>query len=216
MKTVRFLRLMLLCSAMFTVPAFASFEIDFAGQGNGGGAISGNASVMNTTSSILIDSVFTFTAPQNNGTYAVTGGGLAIHATGGSFSGGIYTYTGGTYQITGTVAAAGASGVLLNGTITDLEVNLVTNKIILASGTDVKNAALVSFFCPTCNPTLFQFQAGSTHLTNTKGGGGGSYTASTFSTDVPNSYVPEPASIVLLGTVLFGVTHLARRRTVKS
>ncbi len=215
MVSSRFLKL-LVCSAVLSIPSFAAFKIDFSGTPNNGGSIAGNASVMNTVNPIFIDTVFASGAPQNNGSFAVTNGALTINATGGSFSGGIYTYTGGTYAITGTVAAAGATGTLLNGTISSLTVDPISGEIILANGTDVKNAALVSFFCPTCNPNLFQFKSGTTHLTNATGGTGGAYTADTFSTDVPNSYVPEPASILLLGSVLFGVTRLVKRNATKA
>lgn len=217
MVSSRFLKL-LVCSAVLSIPSFAAFKIDFAGQVGGGGSISGNASVLNTVGPIFIDSVFATGAPQNNGQYAVTNGALTIHATGGSYNAGTdtYTYTGGTYVITGTVAAAGATGTLLNGTITSLQVDVTTGELILANGNDVKNANLVSFFCPGCNPASFQFKKGTTHLTNETGGGGGAYTADTFSTDVPNSYVPEPASILLLGSVLFGVTRLVRRNATKA
>jgi len=217
MVSSRFLKL-LVCSAVLSIPSFAAFKIDFAGQASGGGQVTGNASTMDTAvgHSIFIDSVFTTGAPQNGGTYAVTNGALTIHATGGSYSGGIYTYTAGTYVITGSVAAAGASGTLLNGTISSLTVDVVNGQLFLASGSDVKNANLVSFFCPTCNPAGFQFKAGTTHLDNQTGGTGGAFTADTFSTDVPNSYVPEPASILLLGSVLFGVTRLVRRNATKA
>jgi hypothetical protein len=59
--------------------------------------------------------------------------------------------------------------------------------------------------------------SGSVHATVATGGGGGAFTAtSNHSTDISNTPLPEPASIMLLGSLLVGITKLLHRRRAKS
>jgi hypothetical protein len=203
----KFFRLAL-CAALLAAPTFASAIIDFAGNAAGSGSITGTATT-STGTSILIDTLTGIGTPLNAGSTSVTGGALTFSASGGSYSGGVYTYTSGTFEIAGTDTTAGASGELLGGTISSLTVN-IGGSITLVTGTDTfDNTALATYFgLPT---TAGNVTNGSVHLSNITGGTGGSYSASTFSTDIPDSTVPEPTSILFLGTVLIGVSMLVRR-----
>lgn len=211
-----------------SIPAFADFTLDFQGGANNGGAISGNDSTLTTPTgkSISITELIVSGAPNGSSldqTYAVNGGALTINASGGTQTGAgntSFNYTAGTFVITGSIPSIGinSSVTLLNGVIDDLTVSLTgALKLVVASGSDTKNADLVRFFCTTCIPTEFQFEGGTVHLNNITGptGSNSAFTASTFSTDIPNDYVPEPASIMLLGTVFVGITHLIRRHATK-
>src|SRR5262249_50741487 len=111
MQSRRFV-ILCICIAALGIPAFADITIDFAGQPAGpAGNVTGTATTL-TANNIVINSILASGSQATNclagcavtGTNPVGGAGvLAINATGGSFAGGIYTYTGGTYNITGTV-----------------------------------------------------------------------------------------------------------------
>jgi len=209
---------MLFCIAALSIPASADITIDFAGISLGPiGNVSGNAGTANG-SGILIDFIAGIDTPQNEGVFNADAA-LSFSAGSGSYEGsGVYRYTSGTFNIGGVFPDAGinTSAALLTGSISSLTVDLVTNELIIASGSDTKNADLLAFFCPACTTANWTFKGGTIHLEDITGGGGGSYKATSFSTDVRNNYVPEPTSILLLGTVLMGVAGLIRRRVSKS
>lgn len=200
---------LVLCTAIIGAPIFASAELDFSGSGAGSGSITGNASTSTGTNILVSDVTGDFT-PSNSGVETtITSGILDFSATGGSYLGGVYTYTGGTFTISGTDTTAGASGTLVSGTIESLTVS-ITGGITLATVSNTVNSNLEAYYGLSGTPSWL-INDGSVHLANISGGTGGTYSASTFSTDLPDSPVPEPTSILLLGTVLVGATMLVRR-----
>src|SRR5579872_4961268 len=183
----------------FTIPAFASGTISYAGGSN---------PLVGTN--ISVSSIDGMNGAQNSGVSLNCTGCILNFTTGGltSLSSGIYNFgSGGSFTLTGTIL--GVTGALLSGTfnsatLTDTGFFDFTTALF---STDV-NAAITTFYGMPATPPAYSGSLAVLFAGGTNPNG--SFSSYQILSGNIGAAVPEPASIVLLGTVLLGCVAFAR------
>jgi hypothetical protein len=210
---------LILLLVAFVQPARADAYLDFGVVAPTTGSISfagtGNPLV---GADISVDNVVGTggTTLNNDVTLDITGG--LLNFTTGNYqgeSGGNYVFGGGgSITITGGIAALGiANGTtLLSGTFDTVQVvvNGPTAKIVSASFSDEKDEDLAAYFGFSNVPGWIGFS--NIGFSASGAPPSGFTSTSVTSGDMTDYPVPEPASLLLLGSGLIGIGVLARRR----
>jgi len=213
------------------VPASAIVQIDFTNgsAGQGGQLVVNGANVSGTN--VPIGALTVTGAGAANGLYDTfgTGPGTSNGSAVLNFSTNLNSVgnpqVGGFIQILGGVCALGnstcnggagtlvANTTLLTGSFTSWTPlnSAFFGGLLAGQGPDLKSPLLLSGLGLSTG-TQFSFFA--FNITGTATGGGSPFTP--ISTDILNTEVPEPGTIVLLGTMLLGVGTVLRRRVAKS
>ena len=218
MRRVKQVAIALVAVAAMAAPASAATVIDFAtgsGTGAGGQVYIENGAIIGND--IPIGRLLVLDTPMGAGDYTVRGNATG---TGGSFFGSLDFNTGtGEISIEGCVpglvgASLGATQcdtieTLLAGTITQFQNVFGTNTFVAVAGVDIKNATLLANLGLDPNTP---FVLNGSVLTGTPFGVGLGNAQPSVSTDVTNTAVPEPATMMLLGTGLLAAFRARRKQ----
>lgn len=214
-KGLKMLGVAAAAAVLMAAPAQAATVIDFqTGLAGVGGEITWDGTNM-IGSNIPIGAVAISGAPTNNTAFAVTGTAAGT-GPGGFFGSLDFDTAQNTISITGCIADLNIGGsvggpcnpvVLLSGTFTSFETS--ADGLTNARGEDVKNAELLNAIgFPTNLPWQFYGFAVTTDGNLTMNGEAGSV----ISTDIRNTAVPEPATMMLLGTGLLAAFRARRKQ----
>jgi hypothetical protein len=219
-RLIGFAVLMVLAS----VPAFAVPILDFGVIAPTAGTFSYAGGAAPLIGTAQVDNVTGLGGtPLNDGVARNIIGGLLTFTSGANVGNDAGSYNwgaGGSIVLTGCVDlnnngvcnAGDASGVLFSGYFLDTHVIITGGnfKVFISDFTDQKNDTLTAFYGL---PTGGSWWTGNTNISFSAPGTSGRPFSSTslLSGDMTN-FVPEPSTVMLLGTALLGIGFASRRK----